>query len=285
VWQDGVASRFHQDAVNPGTAFQLGLGEHNEFRFEDGDTAAFVTDRRTVTVSSGLAAGPLSADVVWARTRGATLDTRSDRSVLIDTWPDVRLALRDLGLPGGARVTVGSGLQRTWRETRFGRGALQLRTDEDVQIPAELTLTWAGDASLSYRGAFRTGEGRDPTGDTERDRANHRVALSSSVVPPAWLPLALERPLRVAVIYGYLAERDCRQVAGRPSCVAFVDQINRSLNLTVDTRIAGLEMGLNASFVNRQSFIGQRTGSTQLQVGLFGQFMFEAGELPVRALP
>ena len=46
-----------------------------------------------------------------------------------------------------------------------------------------------------------------------------------------------------------------------------------------------MDLGLNASFVDRQSFVGQRSGSTQLQVGLFGQFMFEAGRLPVRALP
>ena len=43
--------------------------------------------------------------------------------------------------------------------------------------------------------------------------------------------------------------------------------------------------GLNAGYVNRQSFVGQRTGSTQLQIGLFGQFLFELGQLPIRPLP
>ena len=283
VWQDGVASRFHQEVVDPGTAFQLGWGAHRDFRYEDGETAAFITDRRTVTLGSGLAAGPFATDVGWARTRGTTLDTRSDRSILIDTWPDVRISVRDLRVPGSFRVTLGSGAQRVERRTVFGGG--QARTDDDLQIPADVTVTWAGDASLSYRGAFRTGEGSDPTGDTERDRANHRVALSSSVMPPGWLPIAFDRPLRFALVWGYIAERDCRRVAGRPSCVEFVDQINRSLNVSVDTRVSGLEMGLNASFVNRQSFIGQRSGSTQLQLGLFGQFTFEAGELPVRPIP
>jgi hypothetical protein len=69
----------------------------------------------------------------------------------------------------------------------------------------------------------------------------------------------------------------------RGGCVPFVDQLNRSLNLAMDTRVGGLEVGLNASYVNRQSFVGQRTGSTQLQIGLFGQFLFEVGELPLRA--
>jgi len=46
-----------------------------------------------------------------------------------------------------------------------------------------------------------------------------------------------------------------------------------------------VDLGLNVSFVDRQSFVGQRSGSTQLQLGLFGQFMFEAGQLPARAVP
>jgi hypothetical protein len=77
-------------------------------------------------------------------------------------------------------------------------------------------------------------------------------------------------------------ERDCREVMVRAGCVAFVDQLNRSLSLALDTRLAGLEVGLNGGYVNRQSFVGQRTGSTQLQIGLFGQFLFELGQLPIR---
>ena len=285
VWQDGITARFHQAAVDPGVAFQLGIEDDDSFRFVDGDTAAFVTDRTIWTVRSGLVAGPLVTDFGWARTRASTLDTRSDRSVRIDVWPDLRVSLRDLAMPGGLRASLGAGVQRTLRETSFGFRGQQVRIDEDLQLPADLTLTWSGDASLSYRGSFRTGEGRDPIGETQRDRATHRVAFSSTVVVPAWLPFVIDRPIRASVVWGYIAERDCRQVRGRSSCVVFVDQLNRSLNLSVDTRIAGMDLGLNASFVNRQSFVGQRSGSTQLQLGLFGQFMFEAGQLPVRALP
>ena len=285
VWQDGITSRFHQAEVDPGVAFQLGIEDDDSFRFVDGDTAVFVTDRTIWTVRSGLAAGPLVTDFGWARTRANTLDARSDRSVRIDVWPDVRFSLRDLAMPGGLRVSLGTGVQRTLRETSLGFGGQQVRTDEDLQLPADLTLTWAGDASLSYRGLFRAGEGKDPIGETQRERATHRVALSSSMVVPSWLPFVFDRPIRTAIVWGYIAERDCRQVSGRSSCVAFVDQLNRSLNLSVDTRIAGLDLGFNASFVNRQSFVGQRSGSTQLQLGLFGQFMFEAGQLPARTFP
>ena len=282
VWQDGISARFHRDPVDPGAAFQLGWSDERDFRFVDGDTAAFLADRTVWTLGSGLLAGPLSADLTWSRTRVNTLDTRSDRAVRIDGWPDLRVSLRDLATRWGARMTVGSGVQRSLRETSFGSGGTQTRTDEDIQVPVDLVLTWARDAALSYRGAFRAGLGRDPTGDTERDRSTHRVSFTSSLVGPPWLPLALDRPLRLALVWAYVSELDCRDVVGREGCVAFVDQLNRSLSLSLDTRLAGMDVGVNAGYVNRQSFVGQRSGSTQFQLGLFGQFMFETGELPTR---
>jgi hypothetical protein len=284
VRQDGVVARFHREPVDPGTRFQLGWGDVDEFRFIDGDTAAYLTDRRTWTVGSGFEAANVGADLGWSRTRARTLDARSDRVLDVATWPDLRVSLRDLVGPWGVRGTLVSGLQRLERETAFGVGQAQLRTDEDVQIPAEVTLSWALDASFSYRGAFRVGEGSDPTGRTERERDSHRLSLSSTVVVPPWIPLDIQRPLRVAIVWGSSGERDCRQVSGGLDCVEFVDQTNQSLSVSLDTRVGGLDMGLNAAYVNRQSYVGQRTGSTQFQLGLFGQFLFEAGQLPTRAV-
>ena len=280
TWQDGITSRFHRDPIDPSVAFQLGWGDEGDFRLIDGDTAAFLTDRTTWTLGSGVMAGPLGADVRWSRTRANTLDTRSERTLRIDGWPDFRLSLTNLPAPLGVRVGLGSGIRRTFRETAFGGGSEQTRTDEDTQVPFELTIGWARDASVRYQATFRVGVGADPTGDTERERTTHRLSVSSSVVPPAWLPVALERPLRLALEWRYAAERDCRTVMTRSGCVAFVDRLNRSLNLSLDTRLARLDVGMNAGYVNRQSFVGERTGSTQLQVGLFGQFVFEVGELP-----
>ena len=285
TWQDGITARFHRDPIHPGAGFQLGWVDDAKFRFVDGDTAAFLTDRAAWTLGSGILAGPLSAEVRWGLTRVQTLDTRSDRSVRVETWPDLRVSLRDLGTPWGARITLGSGLQRAFRETAFGLGTEQTRTDEDLQVPAELVVGWARDASLAYRATFRAGEGRDPTGDTDRDRTTHRVSLASLLVAPPWLPLPVERPVRLALEWGYVAERDCREVMSREGCIAFVDQLARSLNLSLDTRLGGLDVGLNAGYVDRQSFVGQRTGSTQFQLGLFGQFLFEAGQLPSRLAP
>ena len=67
-------------------------------------------------------------------------------------------------------------------------------------------------------------------------------------------------------------------------CVAFLDQILRSINLSLDTRVSGFEVGVQMSYDDRQSFVGQRTGSTQFQLMLWGQLQFSAGMIP-RRLP
>jgi hypothetical protein len=59
--------------------------------------------------------------------------------------------------------------------------------------------------------------------------------------------------------------------------VAFVDFLNRSVNLTLDTVITPLEVGLHLTYTSRRSFVGQHDGSTQFQLGLFGQFLFNSG--------
>jgi hypothetical protein len=38
------------------------------------------------------------------------------------------------------------------------------------------------------------------------------------------------------------------------------------------------------SYDDRQSFVGQQTGSTQFQLGLFGQLQFSAGTLPLAGM-
>ena len=60
----------------------------------------------------------------------------------------------------------------------------------------------------------------------------------------------------------------------------FLDQLRRSLNLSLDTTVGGFDVGLQMSYDDRQSYVGQQTGSTQFQIGLFGQLQFSAGVIP-----
>ena len=48
----------------------------------------------------------------------------------------------------------------------------------------------------------------------------------------------------------------------------------------MSTTMSDFQVGLQASYTDRRSFVGRRAGSTQFQLSLFGQFLFEAGRLP-----
>ena len=63
TWQEGITARFHRDPIDPGASFQLAWGGVDDFRFLDGDTAAFLTDRTTWTFRSGVATPWVSAEL------------------------------------------------------------------------------------------------------------------------------------------------------------------------------------------------------------------------------
>ena len=183
---------------------------------------------------------------------------------------------------GMRSVTVSSGIVRTERTTDFGGRGTQRRFDEARDIPVSISIAWRGTLVTGYQAQFQDGRGTDPTGDTERVQTTHRITVSSQFLPPLGLADRLDRPIRLSLLALYRSERDCRTTAARSECVAFVDQISRSLNLSMDTSVSGFEMGVQVSFDNRQSFVGQRTGSTQLQLMLFGELHFSAGTIPIR---
>jgi hypothetical protein len=285
AYQSGVVSRFHRGDVDPGRGYQLGWGSIDEFRFMDGDTAATLTDQKTWTLGSGLGlprGGSL--DLSFQRGEATILDTRSDRRTLQRRWPDLRATLPPLTMPsllGLQRITLSSGYQRTERETVYGGRGVQRRFQEDRQIPVDFSLTWAGSVVTSYRGAFRDGDARDPTGDTRRLQRTHQISVASRFLPPGAMGRRLDRPVSFSLQAAYTAERDCRSTAARPECVPFVDQIRRSLSVSVGTSVSGFEVGVQMSYDDRQSFVGQQAGSTQFQLGIFGQLDFSAGTLPL----
>ncbi len=286
TYQDGIVSRFNRDPVDPGLGYQFGFGGPEGFRLIEGDTAATLTDRSAWTLGSGVVLpGGLGIDAGFQQTEATTLDTRSDRRTVLKRWPDVRTRLPALTLPAATKirsVNLSSGITRIERETEFGGQGVQRRFAEDVRIPLTVSVAWRGTLVTSYRGAFRAGRGVDPTGDTERDRSEHHITVSSLFVPPGGLARRLDRAVRLSLMAGYTSERECRTTTARQECVAFLDQILRSINLSLDTSVSGFEMGVQMSYDDRQSFVGQRTGSTQFQLMLWGQLQLSAGTIPVR---
>jgi hypothetical protein len=284
-YQDGLVSRFHRDPVDPGLGYQLGWGDTDEFRFLAGDTAATLTDQASWRLGSGIrTSGGASVEVAYQRSEASTLDTRSDRTTTQRRWPDLRASLPPLTLPAFTliqRVTLSGGYAATERETVYGGRGLQRRFESDVQVPLDLSVSWKGTLITTYRGSFRAGESEDPTGLTDRTQSSHRLSVSSQFLPPGRWASRLDRPVRFSLLAGYTAERDCRTTVTQEACVPFLDQIRRSLSMSLDTSVGGFEMGMQMSWDDRQSFVGQENGSSQFQLGVFGQLQFSAGVLPL----
>jgi hypothetical protein len=283
TWSDGIFSRFNRDPVSPGSGYQLGWVALGGYRVLDGDTAATLVERVSRQVSWGVGGGRAGLDATYGESDVVTLDTRADRTVRTEIWPDVRARLDDLPMAGFLttalqRVSLSGGLRRSRREITYGQAAQRRHLDERT-IPLDVTFTWVGGLLTGYSAELESGRGEDPTGDTERDRTTHRLSVSSAFLPPFGLGRDVPRPVRLSLLASYLDERECRVPAGRSTCVAFVDQINRALSMRMDTQVSDLEVGLQASYVARQSFVGQQRGSTQFQLSVFGQFLFEAGDV------
>lgn len=280
---DGITSRFSRAPVDPGLGYQFGFEDVNGFRILQQDTAVTLTDGLSQRLGWGIGGNRASLDVAWAGSEITALDVRADREILSTTWPDVRGRIAGVEAlnwlaPGLTSVSFSGGFLRNRRETRLGDG-LQTRKNEEIQLPWDITFSWVGTLVTAYRGSLLDGEGQDPTGDTERDRVTHRVSFSSSFLPPFGLSERLSGPVQLSVIASYGAERECRVPRSRPECVPFVDQINRALSLSMDTRLSDFQLGIQASYTDRRSFVGRRQGSTQFQLGIFGTFLFEAGRI------
>ena len=285
TYQDGVTSRFNRDPIDPGFGYQFGWANAESFRVLGSDTAATVTDRVAWRLGSGVTLpGGGGVQLGYEETDAVTLDTRSGRRTTLRSWPEIQASLPTVSPPGltGIRaITVSSGLVRTVRTIQFGGGAAQRRRDDDIRVPVDVSVQWIRNLVTTYQGAIRVGRGDDPTGETEREERSHRVAVRSQLLPPEWLARRLDRPVSVSLLAAFTSERTCRNTSAGSECVAFLDQIGRSLNLSLDTSVRGFAVGMQVSFDDRQSFVGQRTGSTQFQVGLFGQLNFTGGSLPV----
>jgi hypothetical protein len=62
-------------------------------------------------------------------------------------------------------------------------------------------------------------------------------------------------------------------------CEPFTDRLIKTVDLTVATDVPPFSLGLQGSWRDTQSRIGQRAGSSQLEISIFGQFLLETGEI------
>ncbi|HEX7050159.1 MAG TPA: hypothetical protein VF188_08170 [Longimicrobiales bacterium] len=289
-WTDALGSHFERRAVDPGAGFQLGLGDFDRFRIIDGDTAATVIARDAFRARTSLRL-PFGTgfEAAYAEGESEVLALLGGRRAVVErAWPDLRLAWVDLPLPRPLRAAIAHGSASIGYRAEADRSIFggidgQERASDETAIPLQLTVGLANGISASYTGLFSRESGTDPTGTTEGSGQQHAIQLGGSFRAPDALRESIPGIINASLRYGFQAREACRRRGGTPEpapCIPFVDLLDRQLSLTLETIISQLNVGFQMSYNDRRSAIGIRSGSSQFQLGLFGEFDFSAGTLP-----
>ncbi len=294
TWNGGLSSQYERETFEPGIGYRLGFGDLESFRVIEGDTAVQSLARQDLRVTSTLAlpsAGQLN--VGYQKTRSEGFDIRGGRREQETTgWPNLRLGWRRIPMPGPlGKIFLGASASAGWEHVErinlFGRSANQQRTADEDRFPLELSLTLPRGVTASYSGSITVGESTDPTGRAEQDRANHSLRVAGVFQPPGFLRPRISQPIQTMLLLSSDVQRQCRfrlQPDQASQCVPFIDATTRTVNLTIDTNLSDLLVGVRLSWTDRQSQVGTRSGSSQFQLALFGQFNFSAGQMPVGAI-
>ncbi len=190
-----------------------------------------------------------------------------------------------------ASVGLRTGYRRSTSENVVAN-ATQDRLSERRTIPVNVDLALTTEWSLNYSLTLSDDERRDPTGVTFGDRTNQTVQITGRL-NPLTSQGTFRNPIRVSLRVSQDRQEQCRILGGQfaggltdgddaadgSECDPFTDLRIRNLALTVGTDIPPFSIGLQASWRDTQSELGQRPGSTQLEISLFGQFLFETGEI------
>jgi hypothetical protein len=292
-WVRTLASQYQRQDASPGTGYRFGLGGFSSFLVQGGDTASRVADSDGITLSTGFRF-PL----------GLALNVDySDNDALIWTpvtktnnhsvaWPNLTLNWSRLPLPASFERWVASAGIRVGYSVRNSSSEIaraeQLRETETRTIPLSFNLALTTDWSFSYSLDLAEDERRDPTGITIGDRQNHSLQVSGRLRPLSQQG-RFRNPIRISLRLGQDTQTQCRRLGDpftAPSdpgaqavCEPFTDLQIRRIDLTVGTDIPPFALGLQGSWRDTQSEIGQRPGNTQLEFTFFGQFLLETGEI------
>jgi hypothetical protein len=292
-WTSGAGSRFDREIVDPGMSYQLGLGGVDGLRVIGGDTAATALHQESFRARAGLRIAPgAEIGLGYAESETRVFDRYvGRRDVSERAWPDVQVSWREIPVPTVlepvlSRWSFSTGFIRSVRQRTLVGDQTRIWDRVEGTVPVELRLAFTGGLAFSYITALTTGDGQDPTGQTEHGAVTHGVDLSGRFAPPAFLATrGLSDAIRLAVTYHYQAETQCRAAGNHPPpapCTRFIDHMNRRMNVSMSTLVGQVDLGLQGSYVDRRSFVGTQIGSSQFQLGLFGQFNMQAGTFGAR---
>jgi hypothetical protein len=289
-WNAALGSQFERELGQPGLSYQIGLGSFDAYRLIGGDTAVFVNARSTFTARSALRL-PLNAelDASYDETMLDAVDQRGgNRQQLDRRWPQMHLNWSRLPLPGFldpviVTTTVRAGIENSRQHSLLGGLADQERGGRERRIPLALVVGFANGFSAQYTGALVSGSSTDPTGDAEQSGTDHTLQLGGLFQPPESWREKLNGPITLNLTLKQTSQRNCRfqsvlaTSALTAGCIPFLDFRNRTANLVVESTVRDLRLGLQMSYSSRQSFVGTHNGTSQFQIGFFGNFEMKAG--------
>ena len=295
-WSNNLGSTYQRRPATASVGYQLGIGGFNDFRFQDGDTASRVTGSKSFSVASDLRL-PLGAgiNVDYTNANGTAWTPVNKTDTENRTWPSVEFNWNRLPIPAVAQRWVqGLGFRTGYTVRNSLRkviGANQDRTTESSTIPVRVTLELTTGWSFNYDYSLTDDERRDATGVTFGDETSYSLSINGRLN----LPMnegAARRSVRVSLGFSQSDRKECRRLGfgtlasdeptedGVPTtCEPFTDLRIRRVDLTADTDIRPFVLGLQGSWRDTQSALGQMPGSTQLEISLFGQFLLETGEI------
>lgn len=280
-----LGSQFERELHTPRLGYQLGFGNMDAFRLMGGDTASYVNSRETFTMRSGVRL-PATTSLTFSYEEVNTdaIDQRGGQRKQFDRkWPMLQFNWTRLPLPKFLNSVISStqlsaGYEHTETNSIFGVGAAQERGGQEDRIPLRVTIAMPRGFSASYTGMLSNATSEDPTGNAEQDNISHAVTLSGYFQPPESWRDRLSAPIAVNLNYNYTSTQNCRfSVADLNTCVPYIDQFNRTLNLSFDSWVQQVQIGFQLSYTSRQNRIGTRTGSDQFQMGFFGKFDLNVG--------
>lgn len=292
-WSNRVNSRYERELLDPSLGYQLGLGSLDNLRFMEGDTAVVAGTSTSFTAHSGVRL-PLRAQLsaTYTRSDSDRFDMHGGHTNSVETtWPDLSLRFTGIPIPEFMQATItrasaSTGFQFSRSTSVFGGFDGQPSTGESVMIPFRVQLGLPHGMSVSYDGTFRLSEADEPTGSNRRETLNQSARLSGRYRPPADVSDVFTNPIQISIVLSQQENHYCRvrQQAAGDDCIPTDDSRMRRMELTLNTLVDRINVGLRASYNERESYVGTRSGSSQFQMGLFGNYTFSAGSFSAGAV-
>lgn len=159
-----------------------------------------------------------------------------------------------------------------------------MRGGTEVSFPLSFSINMPRGLMVSWRGSFSSGETLEPTGNSESGGFQQDLTITGSFDPPDAWSQKLTGPITMSFTFAEQNQRQCRFTSFfgiEDGCIAFLDLGTRSANMRIESKLSDLDVGILMNWVDRQSHVGTRTGTSQFQLGLYGRFNFEAGQMPL----